>query len=38
LFVIGLVCGACALVTGRLGMAIACHIGFNVAGLLIALD
>jgi uncharacterized protein len=38
LFVIGLVCGACALVTGRLGMAIACHIGFNVTGLLIALD
>ena len=38
LLVIGLVCGACALVTGRLGMAIACHIGFNVTGLLIALD
>ncbi len=38
LFVIGLVCGACALVTGRLGMAIACHIGFNVTGLLLALD
>jgi CAAX protease family protein len=38
LFAIGLVCGACALATGRLGMAIACHIGFNVAGLLLALD
>jgi uncharacterized protein len=38
LFVIGLVCGACALVTGRLGMAIACHVGFNVTGLLLALD
>jgi membrane protease YdiL (CAAX protease family) len=38
LFVIGLVCGACALVTGRLGMAITCHIGFNVTGLLLALD
>ena len=38
LFVIGLVCGACALATGRLGMAIACHIGFNVTGLLLALD
>ena len=34
LLVIGLVCGACALVTGRLGMAIACHVGFNVTGLL----
>jgi membrane protease YdiL (CAAX protease family) len=38
LFVIGLVCGACALATGRLGMAIACHVGFNVTGLLLALD
>jgi CAAX protease family protein len=38
LFAIGLVCGACALATGRLGMAIACHIGFNVAGLLLALE
>jgi membrane protease YdiL (CAAX protease family) len=38
LLVIGLVCGACALATGRLGMAIACHIGFNVTGLLLALD
>ena len=38
LLVIGLVCGACALATGRLGMAIACHVGFNVTGLLLALD
>lgn len=38
LLVIGLMCGACALVTGRLGMAIACHVGFNVTGLLLALD
>jgi membrane protease YdiL (CAAX protease family) len=38
LFVIGLVCGACALATGRLGMAIACHVGFNVTGLLLAVD
>ena len=38
LFVIGLVCGYCALSTGRLGMAMACHIGFNVTGLLLALD
>ena len=38
LLVIGLMCGACALVTGRLGMAIACHIGFNVTGLLLAVN
>lgn len=38
LLVIGLVCGACALLTGRLGMAVACHVGFNVTGLLLALD
>jgi hypothetical protein len=38
LFVIGLVCGYCALSTGRLGMAMACHVGFNVTGLLLALD
>jgi membrane protease YdiL (CAAX protease family) len=38
LLAIGLVCGACALATGRLGMAIACHIGFNATGLLLALD
>lgn len=38
LFAIGLVCGYCALATGRLGMAMACHVGFNVTGLLLALD
>jgi membrane protease YdiL (CAAX protease family) len=38
LFVIGLVCGYCAMSTGRLGMAVACHVGFNVTGLLLALD
>jgi membrane protease YdiL (CAAX protease family) len=38
LLAIGLVCGACALATGRLGMAIACHVGFNVTGLLLALE
>jgi len=38
LLAIGLVCGYCALSTGRLGMAMACHVGFNVTGLLLALD
>ena len=38
LFVIGLVLGTCALLTGRLGMAIACHIGFNVTGLILAFN
>jgi len=38
LLAIGLVCGYCALSTGRLGMAVACHVGFNVTGLLLALD
>jgi len=38
LFAIGLVCGACALTTGRLGMAIACHAGFNATGLLLAIE
>jgi membrane protease YdiL (CAAX protease family) len=38
LFVIALVCGYCALSTGRLGMAMACHVGFNITGLLLALD
>lgn len=33
LFVFGLVLGLCALRTGRLGMAIAAHAGFNAAGL-----
>jgi CAAX protease family protein len=38
LFVIGLVLGTCALLTGRLGMAIACHVGFNVTGLILAFN
>lgn len=36
LFVIGVVLGTCALMTGRLGMAMACHVGFNVTGLILA--
>ena len=38
LLAIGLVCGYCAMSTGRLGMAMVCHAGFNVTGLLLALD
>lgn len=38
LFVAGLMFGACALSTGRLGMAIAGHVGFNVTGLLLAFE
>lgn len=37
LFAAGLVFGICAWRTGRLGMAVAAHIGFNLAGLVIAL-
>ena len=37
LFVFGLVAGAGLLVTGRLGLPIVTHIGFNVTGLLLAL-
>lgn len=33
LFAFGLVLGVCALRTGRLGMSIAAHVGFNAAGL-----
>jgi len=33
LFVIGLVLGACALCTGRLGMGVLAHAAFNAAGL-----
>ncbi|MEM1333333.1 MAG: CPBP family intramembrane glutamic endopeptidase [Actinomycetota bacterium] len=33
LFAAGLVFGVCAARTGRLGMAVAAHVGFNVAGL-----
>jgi uncharacterized protein len=36
LFAIGLVFGVCALVTGRLGMCIAAHVGFNAVGLALA--
>jgi hypothetical protein len=38
LFVAGLVFGACVLLTGRLGPAVMAHLGFNVAGLVIAFD
>lgn len=38
LLVIGLVCGAGLLLTGRIATAVACHVGFNVAGLLLAVD
>lgn len=38
LFVVGLVLGGCAILTGRLGMAMACHIGFNITGLLLAFN
>jgi membrane protease YdiL (CAAX protease family) len=37
LFAFGLVLGVCALRTGRLGMPIAAHVGFNAAGLVVAL-
>ncbi|MEO1056652.1 MAG: CPBP family intramembrane glutamic endopeptidase [Actinomycetota bacterium] len=37
LFVFGLILGVCALYTGRLGMAITAHIGFNATGLLMVL-
>lgn len=37
LFVAGLVFGICAWRTGRLGPAIAAHVGFNLAGLALAL-
>jgi uncharacterized protein len=36
LFVFGLILGVTALRTGRLGMPIMTHVGFNVAGLLLA--
>lgn len=37
LFVFGLILGICAQVTGRLGMSIMAHIGFNVTGLILVL-
>lgn len=36
LFVAGLVFGGCAVMTGRLGSAIAAHLAFNAIGLLVA--
>ncbi len=37
LFVAGLVFGVCAWRTGRVGLAVAAHVGFNLAGLALAL-
>jgi membrane protease YdiL (CAAX protease family) len=37
LFAFGLVLGACALWTGRLGMPIAAHVGFNATGIVLVL-
>ena len=37
LFVFGLILGVCALYTGRLGLAITAHVGFNATGLLMVL-
>lgn len=37
LFVVGLVFGLCAWRTGRLGMAVAAHVGFNLTGIAYAL-
>lgn len=37
LFVVGLVFGVCAWRTGRLGMAVAAHVGFNLTGIIFAL-
>jgi membrane protease YdiL (CAAX protease family) len=36
LFAFGLVLGACALITGRLGLAIVTHMAFNATGLVLA--
>ncbi|MGI9644932.1 MAG: CPBP family intramembrane glutamic endopeptidase [Ilumatobacteraceae bacterium] len=36
LFVFGLILGTCALRTGRLGMPILAHVGFNATGLVLA--
>ncbi len=36
LFVFGLILGFCAMRTGRLGMSISAHIGFNLTGLILA--
>lgn len=37
LFAVGLVFGVCAWRTGRVGMAIAAHVGFNLTGITLAL-
>lgn len=37
LFVLGLIVGTAAMLTGRLGMSIAIHVGFNLAGLLLVM-
>jgi membrane protease YdiL (CAAX protease family) len=37
LFVFGLIVGMAAMLTGRLGMSIMAHIGFNLTGLLLVL-
>jgi uncharacterized protein len=36
LFAFGLILGYCAMRTGRLGMSIGAHIGFNITGLILA--
>jgi uncharacterized protein len=36
LFVFGLILGFCAMRTGRLGMSICAHVGFNLTGLILA--
>jgi membrane protease YdiL (CAAX protease family) len=38
LFAAGLVFGACALTAGRLGPAMAAHLGFNITGLVLAFN
>ncbi|WP_395153709.1 CPBP family intramembrane glutamic endopeptidase [Ilumatobacter sp.] len=37
LFAFGLILGLCAQITGRLGMSITAHIGFNLTGLILVL-
>jgi membrane protease YdiL (CAAX protease family) len=37
LFAFGLVLGACLMVTGRLGMSLATHLGFNAAAVVVVL-
>jgi membrane protease YdiL (CAAX protease family) len=35
LFVVGLVLGSCALLTGRLGLGVVAHMAFNATGLVL---